>query len=132
MELLLNLCWLLLIGPALYCWMHRRDQSASTRYLIALACLLALLFPIISATDDLHVMRQEMEDSVLGKRTLKQVGIEKRGAPEFFAGPPARVTSAVAVCDCICGYVAAVSPLAPAEDFSHEKPGRAPPSFFFL
>lgn len=45
--------------------------------LIALACLLVLLFPVISATDDLHAMRAEMEESSPGKRGVRQAAGEK-------------------------------------------------------
>lgn len=131
MELLLNLCWLLLMGPALYCWMHRRDHSASTRYLITLGCLLALLFPIISATDDLHVMRQEMEDSVPGKKSLEQGSAEKH-AVQHFSSPLAHVVSVVVFqrCDFSCGNVHEVvaSPLQPQS--GRENTSRAPPILF--
>jgi hypothetical protein len=33
--------------------------------------MLVLLFPVVSATDDLHVMRPEMEETGLSKRTIK-------------------------------------------------------------
>lgn len=73
MELLLNLAWLLLALPAYWLWRrssHNRAQGklSSVHCLLALACLLVLLFPVISATDDLHAMRAEMEESSPGKR----------------------------------------------------------------
>jgi len=37
-----------------------------------LCCLLALLFPIVSATDDLHPLRIEIEESSPSKRVVKQ------------------------------------------------------------
>jgi len=74
LELLLNLCWLLLIGPGIYLWLRqRRHAKPILQFSIALVCLLFLLFPVISATDDLHAMRQEMEESGPSKRALKQV-----------------------------------------------------------
>jgi hypothetical protein len=82
MELLLNLAWLLLALPA--CWLWRRSfhtralgKLGSLQCLLALACLLVLLFPVISATDDLHVMRTEMEESSPGKRNARQAVAEK-------------------------------------------------------
>ncbi|MFZ0955913.1 MAG: hypothetical protein WAN60_06200 [Candidatus Sulfotelmatobacter sp.] len=82
MELLLNLAWLLLALPA--CWLWRRSfhtralgKLGSLQCLLALACLLVLLFPVISATDDLHVMRTEMEESSPGKRSARQAAGEK-------------------------------------------------------
>jgi hypothetical protein len=38
---------------------------------------LLLLFPVISATDDLHAMQPEMEESGPSKRMAKQVAGEK-------------------------------------------------------
>jgi hypothetical protein len=74
-ELLLNLAWLLLALPA--CWLWRnskgvqfRRRVSSIQCLMALACLLVILFPVVSATDDLHAMRTEMEESPIGKRSF--------------------------------------------------------------
>jgi hypothetical protein len=99
MELLLNLCWLLLTVPAFYCWMRRRNRAESRPYIIivALTCLLTLLFPVVSASDDLHAMRQEMEDSNATKRSLKQAGVDHPSPQSSFSDPPAQLTSAVAI-----------------------------------
>ena len=82
MELLLNLAWLLLALPAYWLWRRSvatRAQGGfgSLQCLLALACLLVLLFPVISATDDLHAMRAEMEESSPGKRGVRQAAAEK-------------------------------------------------------
>lgn len=71
MEHLLNLFWLLLIIPAYGVWRKHSRNSDSLLCLLALACVLVLLFPVISATDDLHAMQQEMEDFTPFKRALK-------------------------------------------------------------
>jgi len=99
MELLLNLAWVLLALPAYWLW--RRDAgSRGTRRvsalqgLVALGCVLVLLFPVISASDDLHAMRAEMEDSSISKRTVRQAASEKnsdwvkrlQGAPAAVVG----------------------------------------------
>src|SRR5450755_1661641 len=71
MELFLNLCWLSLLLPAILLWRQRvrsdtPSQGLAARPLIflgALSCALILLFPVISASDDLHAMRPEMEES---------------------------------------------------------------------
>jgi hypothetical protein len=78
MELFLNLCWLSLLLPAYLLWRQRTSSTASatsTRsstqssahhpliFLCVLGCALVLLFPVISASDDLHAMRPEMEES---------------------------------------------------------------------
>jgi hypothetical protein len=101
MELLLNLAWLLLALPAYWLW--RRDAEtrlarrvSSLQCLLALGCALVLLFPVISASDDLHAMRAEMEDSSISKRTVRQAASEKSSAwINRLQGPPAMVASAV-------------------------------------
>jgi hypothetical protein len=78
MELLLNLLWLALALPAIWIW--RRESAQAThssgysrlRSPLLLICVLVVLFPVISATDDLHPMRTEMEESSPFKRTVKQ------------------------------------------------------------
>lgn len=81
MELLLNLAWLLLALPAIWLWRASRPAPAakfkSLQCLLALACMLVILFPVVSATDDLHAMRAEMEESPAGKRTVRQANNDK-------------------------------------------------------
>jgi hypothetical protein len=77
MELLLNLFWLLLAMPAFWLWRYSRTtperRKASPFYcLLALGCLLVILFPVISATDDLCAMRAEIEESPASKRSVGQ------------------------------------------------------------
>ncbi len=89
MELLLNLFWLLIAASALYAWSRRRDGVAARSHLIALICLLALLFPVISATDDLHAMRPEIEDSASNRRAFRAGAADKAASPGAFHHPPA-------------------------------------------
>ena len=96
MELLLNLCWLSLLLPAYLLWRQRSSsailghgakssakspaKSSSVRPLVffcVLGCAFVLLFPVISASDDLHPMRAEMEESSPGKRSVCQAASEK-------------------------------------------------------
>jgi hypothetical protein len=77
MELLLNLAWLLLAVPAYWLWRgsrrtHVRQRRATLECLLSLACVLVILFPVVSATDDLHAMRAEMEESAPGERGVRQ------------------------------------------------------------
>jgi hypothetical protein len=46
-------------------------------FLCVLGCALVLLFPVISASDDLHAMRAEMEESSSGKRGIGPSANEK-------------------------------------------------------
>ena len=95
MELLLNILWLLLVGPGIYLWVRHRRTKPSFQLCIALACLLFLLFPVISASDDLHAMRSEMEESSPGKKVLEQIA--KRSPGVASTAPPAQLTPAVEV-----------------------------------
>jgi hypothetical protein len=85
MELFLNLCWLSLLLPAWLLWRQRTSstgsvnpgQSSGARPLVfvcALGCALILLFPVISASDDLHAMRSEMEESKRASRHASHCG----------------------------------------------------------
>lgn len=95
MELLLNLAWLLLAIPAYRLWRNstpvsRRHGSTSLQCLLALGCALVLLFPVISATDDLHAMRAEMEESPTSKRSIRAGGNERSPVPQTrLQNPPA-------------------------------------------
>jgi hypothetical protein len=80
MELLLNLAWLLLALPAYWLWRgscRRQHQFTSLQCLFALGCVIVVLFPVISATDDLRAMRAEMEESPASKRSLRQATTDK-------------------------------------------------------
>lgn len=96
MELLLNLAWLLLAIPAYQLWRSsnpasRRRCFTSRQCLLALGCVLVLLFPVISATDDLHAMRAEFEESAVNKRSIRQ-SAEKGSSPHSrLQSPPALI-----------------------------------------
>src|SRR5208282_555817 len=88
MELFLNLCWLSLLLPAYLLWRRRfcstraggRAKSSTPHpfiFLCVLGCVIVLLFPVISASDDLHAMRAEMEESSPSKRSVCQSAGEK-------------------------------------------------------
>jgi hypothetical protein len=69
MELLLNLIWLTIAAGGLLAFMRSRSRSARMAHvpysqaLIALACVVVLLFPVISASDDLHPAQEVVEDA---------------------------------------------------------------------
>jgi len=132
MELLLNLAWLLLALPAYWLWRGRRSgrKFQSLQCLLSLGCLLVILFPVISATDDLRAMRAEMEESPTSKKAFRQTGTEKTSASKW-QGAPA-ITAAAAIT--ITLHESRLEPVsqgssqlaAPAADYS----GRAPPAPF--
>jgi hypothetical protein len=130
MELLLNLAWLFLALPAYWLWRRGRCGFSSLQCSLALGCALVLLFPVISASDDLHAMRAEMEDSSVSKRTVRQTGSDKNSAwVNRLQSPPASVmglfTPEVERLEVV---VTRLSPLARSRVFQG---GRAPP-FSFL
>jgi hypothetical protein len=97
MELLLNLLWLLLVMPAFWLWRYSRTaperRAASPLHcLLALGCLLVILFPVISATDDLHAMRAEMEESPASKRSVGHSSGDKSSPSNSLAQPALIVT----------------------------------------
>jgi hypothetical protein len=82
MELVLNLFWLSLLLPAFLLWRQRATSNSSSRrakkpvapplfFACVIGCALVLLFPVISASDDLHAMRPEMEES---ERAFRHAG----------------------------------------------------------
>jgi len=134
MEFLLNLAWVLLALPAYWLW--RKSSSArapngfrSWQCLVALGCLLVMLFPVISVTDDLVAMRTEMEESPISKRSIRQASHDKSSgwnsrlqAPPSLLGTPSSFTLAIEHGDL---------PLSPTLSFSAAPAvptvGRAPP-----
>jgi hypothetical protein len=128
MELLLNLCWLLLALPCYWLW--RRDRASNrVRSVLVLGCMLVLLFPVVSATDDLHVIRPEMEEPGPSKKVLKAWSQARANA-----GP--EVASSGVICQAgqltadvqVWGHVL----LPPVPTYTaaalHTTPGRAPPA----
>lgn len=96
MELLLNLAWLLLALPAYWLWRDSRcahgRRFASIQILLTLGCMLVILFPVISASDDLVAMRAEMEESSSSKRSVCQKAGEKASAAKWHSQPLAALT----------------------------------------
>jgi hypothetical protein len=70
---LLDIFWLLLVAPSFCMWMRRRPGLTRGRFIIAVTCFLVLLFPVISASDDLRAAAQEVEEPGPSKPNVKQV-----------------------------------------------------------
>ena len=73
MELTLNLLWVLLMIPAFWVWhqatlkgAHKRTHSL--RCLLIVGGIMMVLFPVVSATYDLQMMRPEVEETGTGNR----------------------------------------------------------------
>lgn len=96
MELLLNLAWLLLALPAFWLWRSCKTAPYGRKFsalqcFLALGCMLVILFPVVSATDDLRVMRSEMEESPASKRTIRAASNDKASSWKW-QSPPASVS----------------------------------------
>jgi hypothetical protein len=125
---------LLLALPAYWLWRDCRGvrigRRSSLQCLLSLGCLLVILFPVVSATDDLRAMRTEMEESPSSKRSISQKSGEKASSWKFQAQPLLAVASILfRISDAHWHFQPVVSfsvPPAPAI-----KPiGRAPPVSF--
>jgi hypothetical protein len=130
MDLLLNLLWLLLVMPAFWVW-GRQDRSlGSLRCLLVLACGVVLLFPVVSATDDLQAMRPEIVESSPLKRTLKQGTIEKASGQNQFPKSPAILTFIFAVRPCVqfCRQSRVQPFFSRVRAQTRDLPARGPPS----
>jgi len=132
MELLLNLAWLLLALPACWLWRASRATPAGRRFtslqcLLALGCLLVILFPVISATDDLLAMRSEMEESPASKRSVRQASHDKI-SPWKWQNPPAQMAAASSPIEIQEGWQNLPAPaLSFPATFAIERAGRSPP-----
>jgi hypothetical protein len=134
MELALNLLWLALALPALWMWRHESVRVpncpgfARLRPFLVFGCVLMLLFPVVSATDDLHAFGQEMEESGPSKRTVKQFAGDKSLARLGRTGVlPVLISPVPLGSDEVCGQVLLLS--VPPHQWAHfhECASRAPP-----
>lgn len=91
MELLLNLIWIILTVVALCAFARSRrlaseiSPSRSFKALLALSCILVLLFPIISASDDLHPVQAAVEDASKRVQLVLAVGSTARNTTPTIA-----------------------------------------------
>jgi hypothetical protein len=134
MELLLNLAWLLLALPAFWLWRGARSVPRGRKFsalqcLLALGCMLVVLFPVVSATDDLHAMRNEIEESPSSKRAIRQATQDKSSVWKCHSQPALAATaSSLIVSDQRWQPLPTFALFAPASPaFRHS--GRAPPFF---
>jgi hypothetical protein len=134
MELLLNLAWLLLALPAYWLWHDSRIVPAARKFtalqcLLALGCMLVVLFPVVSATDDLRAMRAEMEESPTNKRSIGQSGSQNPSAPRSQAQPALAAASRTSVLHEQGWHLVAATILSTPVSPAVFRSGRAPPHF---
>lgn len=138
MELLLNIIWVLLTIPALWIWRQKATPVAGGRrftavnYVFILGVALLLLFPVISADDDVRALQAESEESAVapGKR-LRQADGDRREHLASPAAPPALLAFALLPEPSfqILSLIAVRSNVSPNSPVSSVHSGRAPPSF---
>jgi len=80
-ELFLNAIWLaasvlVVLGCLRFRVRSPDSRDGLLRALLVAGCLVVLLFPVISASDDLHALAAPMEDSSRQRRTLETAGNE--------------------------------------------------------
>ena len=132
MELLLNLAWLLLALPAYWLWRdstsaHHARRIASIQILLTLGCMLVILFPVVSASDDLVAMRTEMEEHPASKRSVCQKGGEKASSAKWHSQPLVAVVSEVSIAHESARCVVPIHLLLTPESHRIDLPARAPP-----
>jgi hypothetical protein len=135
MELTLNLIWLALAIAGLilwarFCWWPRIARRAALRQLGAVVYSLAILFPVISLTDDLNAQPANFEDPAPvrlivqagdnGHETSPAFRVSLMSATLWHAGPHFAADSVVGVIDTVA--IRAFRIL-----LVQSLPGRAPP-----
>ncbi len=137
MELLLNVIWLLLAAAAVIIWLCQKRGGASAgrgrRLLqsVALGCALAVLFPAISATDDLHAAQLAVDASDAARKMLRNMNtMSSSGAVDWLHFLPALLLLVLAVTPWrkFIGKVLQSCALSPQAIFSSILVSRAPPA----
>jgi hypothetical protein len=140
MELLLNVAWLMLALPAIWIWRRDADSVHPARgfgravpFLI-LGCVLLMLFPVVSATDDLYPIQANVEEAN-PRRVAKQLSGDRSAN---WLSPAASVLAQsvssawLGRCEEVFGLVFVVSLLLPATAPLDHTRSRAPPSYSWL
>jgi hypothetical protein len=138
METILNLVWLAVTVAAVWLWRFRWSPSRTKPghslriQSVAMICFVALLFPVISLTDDLHP-ETAVVDAASGKRNACQIAASaahvraatmhsgKHSALGMIARPLAPVYFSL-------GEISIPARLGDPTSFVSSSPGRSPPS----
>lgn len=137
MELALNLCWLAVVVGVYFLWLRRprfRGRSLQSRRegvgaMLVLACILVLIFPIISVSDDVRAACEFLEEPSSDQPLAKSLEIQKRVPLGQLPTPVAAVahpeTDAASLRTLGPVYVAEL----PSHEFDPASPahGRSPP-----
>jgi hypothetical protein len=132
-EPLLNIAWLILVVPAALLFRCGAGEGLPlrrpTRSLLLLGCLLALLFPVVSATDDVYALQRDVEEPIVTKFTAELSVSSKSPAFAISGGLPAHVPQ-VGFClptNEIHLLVLALQAIAPIEGVTRACCSRGPP-----
>ncbi|HMD85832.1 MAG TPA: hypothetical protein VKO18_14150 [Terriglobia bacterium] len=136
MEVLLNAIWLLVAAGAFLFWRPAKFKGTPTDRghgrsfgIVALACALVLLFPVISLTDDLHAEQVAMEDSsrsVMKARNMVHGCL--RAGSFFFVAAVINAPSSAAALHLFSGLVVPVETRLLRLTLISAHKGRSPPS----
>lgn len=135
LELFTNLLWVLLGIPAWFLWRRERGNPASGRWFqaagpaVVLGAALVLLFPFVSATDDIHAIGSELEEST---STIRRSVVDGRHGRALTGGNHAflahRAHAALHQPSLnVIGMVWVSSPATPHNPVFSQHSGRAPP-----
>ena len=107
LELLLNIAWVALGATALLLWAQKWRNGSAQKVavgFVALICVVILLFPIISATDDSQALARSDDGPNATKRPLLDASWTLLlVVPLAIVSSQARAADAVA-CDSLCTY----------------------------
>jgi len=78
-EILFDIAWLLLLIPSFYLWVRRRRDLKCLQCSLTLIFLLALLFPIVSVSDDLRAATADFEETAPTKKFSEASASTKSG-----------------------------------------------------
>ena len=139
METILNLVWLIVTVAAIWLWRFRwsasrPNPSYNTRMeAAAMVCFLALLFPVISLTDDLHP-EIALVDAASGKRNACLIAASSPHvrAATLNSGTHAAlgiIPKPLAAVNLSVAGISALVQLGDPTSLAGSSPGRSPPSF---
>jgi hypothetical protein len=137
METFLNLVWLAITLASVWLWrfrwiVSRKNPRHSTRMeAAAMVCILALLFPVISLTDDLHPETMAV-DAASGKRNARLIAATAHQARAATQSPLTHLTigptsESSAVTGWIVSEIASPSQLNNPRFVARDSFGRSPP-----
>jgi hypothetical protein len=139
MEVLLNILWFALCNLTGLYWLQRWRRNGQpgggALQLSALACVLVLLFPVISATDDLYAAQFAFEATVTQKSSKGALSVRSVLPQRDHRYPAAAFTSPFSLAAQVRVAVIPVNDSSPVCPFSisHPPQDRAPPArVFFL